>query len=100
VIIERKRVHGDGESVAPVWLHQSGKLKGARYIWGRPRAVGRVPYVAALIAALFNPALDLFHDRLAPQKKAEDHRCGDAEDRHNTQRVHYSQNLHGGKSRE
>jgi transposase len=48
---------------------ESGKLKGARCIWGGRAPVRRVLYMAALIAGRCNPALKLFHDRLAAAGK-------------------------------
>jgi transposase len=43
---------------------ESGKLKGARCIWGGRAPIRRVLYMAALIASRCNPALKVFHDRL------------------------------------
>ena len=44
---------------------ESGKLKGARCIWGGRAPIRRVLYMAALIGCRCNPALKVFHDRLA-----------------------------------
>jgi transposase len=54
--------------VAP-YDFESGKLKGARCIWGGRAPVRRVLYMAALIASRCNPALKAFHDRLAATGK-------------------------------
>ena len=54
--------------VAP-YDFDSGKLKGARCIWGGRAPVRRVLYMAALIASRCNPALKAFHDRLAATGK-------------------------------
>jgi transposase len=54
--------------VAP-YNFESGKLKGARCIWGGRAPVRRVLYMAALIASRCNPALKAFHDRLAATGK-------------------------------
>jgi transposase len=48
---------------------ESGKLKGALCIWGGRAPVRRVLYMAALIAGRCNPALKIFHDRLAAAGK-------------------------------
>src|SRR5437667_3961098 len=49
--------------VAP-YAFDSGKLKGARCIWGGRASVRRVLYMAAMSACNWNPALKTFHDRL------------------------------------
>ena len=49
--------------VAP-YAFESGKLKGARCIWGGRAKVRRVLYMAAMSACNWNPALKAFHDRL------------------------------------
>ena len=54
--------------VAP-YAFDSGKLKGARYIWGGRASVRRVLYMAAMSACNWNPALKTFHDRLAATGK-------------------------------
>jgi transposase len=54
--------------VAP-YAFESGKLKGARCIWGGRAAVRRVLYMAAMSASNWNPALKAFHDRLAATGK-------------------------------
>jgi transposase len=47
----------------------SGKLKGMRCIWGGRAPVRQVLYMAALSASNWNPALKVFHDRLAATGK-------------------------------
>jgi transposase len=54
--------------VAP-YAFDSGKLKGARCIWGGRASVRRVLYMAAMSACNWNPALKTFHDRLAATGK-------------------------------
>ena len=54
--------------VAP-YDFDSGKLKGVRCIWGGRAPIRRVLYMAALIACRCNPALKVFHDRLAATGK-------------------------------
>jgi transposase len=49
--------------VAP-YAFESGKLKGARCIWGGRAKVRRVLYMAAMSASNWNPTLKAFHDRL------------------------------------
>ena len=49
--------------VAP-YAHESGKLKGRRAIYGGRRAVRSGLYMAALVAARFNPILRHFYQRL------------------------------------
>jgi transposase len=50
--------------VAP-YAFESGKLKGARCIWGGRAPVRRVLYMAAMSASNWNPVLKGFHDRLS-----------------------------------
>jgi transposase len=54
--------------VAP-YAFESGKLKGARCIWGGRAPVRRVLYMAAMSASNWNPVLKAFHDRLAATGK-------------------------------
>jgi transposase len=54
--------------VAP-YAFESGKLKGARCIWGGRAPVRRVLYMAAMSASNWNPVLKGFHDRLAASGK-------------------------------
>jgi len=54
--------------VAP-YDFDSGKLKGKRCIWGGRAPVRNVLYMAALSASNWNPALKVFHDRLAATGK-------------------------------
>ena len=49
--------------VAP-YAHESGKLKGRRAIYGGRRVVRSGLYMAALVAARFNPVLRQFYQRL------------------------------------
>jgi transposase len=49
--------------VAP-YAFDSGKLKGARCIWGGRAKVRRVLFMAAMSACNWNPRLKAFHDRL------------------------------------
>jgi transposase len=49
--------------VAP-YAFESGKLKGARCIWGGRAKVRRVLYMGAMSACNWNPTLKAFHDRL------------------------------------
>jgi transposase len=51
------------------YAFDSGKLKGARCIWGGRASIRRVLYMAALIAMRCNPALKAFHIRLAATGK-------------------------------
>ena len=51
------------------YAFDSGKLKGARCIWGGRASIRRVLYMAALIAMRCNPALKAFHNRLAATGK-------------------------------
>jgi transposase len=54
--------------VAP-YAFESGKLKGARCIWGGRAHVRQVLYMAAMSASNWNPVLKAFHDRLAATGK-------------------------------
>jgi transposase len=54
--------------VAP-YAFDSGKLKGARCIWGGRASVRGVLYMAAMSACNWNPVLKTFHDRLAATGK-------------------------------
>lgn len=54
--------------VAP-WTRQSGKWRGKSFIGGGRRKVRAVLYMAALVAARFNPALKAFRDRLVQSGK-------------------------------
>lgn len=54
--------------VAP-YAFESGKLKGARCIWGGRAPVRRVLYMAAMSASNWNPVFKTFHDRLAASGK-------------------------------
>jgi transposase len=54
--------------VAP-YAFESGKLKGARCIWGGRAPVRRVLYMAAMSASNWNPVLKMFHDRLVASGK-------------------------------
>lgn len=47
----------------------SGKLKGHRCIYGGRMPVRNILYMAALSAARYNPALKVFHNRLAAANK-------------------------------
>jgi transposase len=51
------------------YAFDSGKLKGARCIWGGRASIRRVLYMAALIAMRCNPALKAFRNRLAATGK-------------------------------
>jgi transposase len=54
--------------VAP-YDFDSGKLKGHRCIYGGRMPVRNILYMAALSAARYNPALKVFHNRLAAANK-------------------------------
>jgi hypothetical protein len=54
--------------VAP-YAFESGKLKGARCIWGGRAHIRRVLYMAAMSASNWNAVLKAFHDRLVATGK-------------------------------
>jgi transposase len=66
----------------------SGKLKGRRCIYGGRLPVRNVLYMATMSACRYNPALKVFHDRLAARQQETKgrHRCRHAKDDHHAQR--------------
>jgi transposase len=55
--------------LAPI-AHQSGKREGVRVVWGGRPALRRALYLAALSAAVHNPAMKAFYQRLIAKAKA------------------------------
>jgi transposase len=49
--------------VAPL-NHDSGTIRGRRFIWGGRAQVRQILYMGALVAARFNPVIRAFHHRL------------------------------------